>query len=61
MRNGISGSGLGLHIVRKLVIAMGGNVWIESATPTASGTRVVLEFRLTEPTKQDNLVDEIAY
>ncbi len=61
MHNGISGSGLGLHIVRKLVIAMGGNVWIESATPAASGTRVVLELRLAEPTRQDDLVDEIAH
>ncbi|TML00580.1 MAG: two-component sensor histidine kinase, partial [Actinobacteria bacterium] len=61
MRNGISGSRLGLHIVRKLVIAMGTNIWIESATPAASGTRVVLELRLAEPTRQDDLVDEIAY
>jgi signal transduction histidine kinase len=60
MRNGIGGSGLGLHIVRKLVIAMGGNVWIESATPTAYGTRVVLELPLAEPTRQDDL-DEIAH
>jgi signal transduction histidine kinase len=61
MRNGISGSGLGLHIVRKLVIAMGGNIWIESATPATSGTRVVLELRLAELTRPDHLADETAH
>ncbi len=39
---------------------MGGNVWIESAAPAASGTRVVLDLRLAEPTKHHDLVDEIA-
>ena len=41
----ISGTGIGLSVVRELVEAMGGRCWIEAP---AAGTRVIIEFSARE-------------
>jgi len=48
MRRGIGGSGLGLYIVRGLVEAMRGRVWIEPTALGAPGTAVVVELPRSE-------------
>jgi signal transduction histidine kinase len=42
-RNGISGTGLGLYVARRLAEAMGGRTWLE---PAATGTGIVACFEL---------------
>ena len=49
MRRGIGGSGLGLYIVRGLVEAMRGRVWIEPGALGAPGTAVVVELPRSLP------------
>jgi len=49
MRRGIGGSGLGLYIVRGLVDAMRGRVWIEPTALGARGTAVVVELPRSAP------------
>jgi signal transduction histidine kinase len=52
MTRGVSGSGLGLYIVRGLVEAMGGRVWIEAANEDGTGASVHLKLpRDTQPRK----------
>ncbi|MDP9257540.1 MAG: HAMP domain-containing histidine kinase [Actinomycetota bacterium] len=53
MRNGVSGSGLGLHIVRGLIDAMNGRVWIEPTRPDGSGVTVIVELRSAEAAGTD--------
>jgi len=52
MRGGVGGSGLGLHIVRGLLRAMGGDAWIEESQADGRGTTVVLELRLASQPEQ---------
>lgn len=52
-RNGVSGSGLGLHIVRGLIDAMNGRVWIEPTRPDGSGVTVIVELRSAEAVGTD--------
>ena len=42
-----TGTGLGLSVVRQIVLACSGRVWIEEA-PSGRGTRVVIELGAAE-------------
>lgn len=46
---GISGTGLGLHIVREIVLGHGGDVWVESALGSGTTFFVALPFAPIQP------------
>ena len=59
MTNGISGSGLGLHIARGLTAAMAGKTWIEPTHHDGTGTTIHLQLQLANP-KQHSPSSELA-
>jgi signal transduction histidine kinase/signal recognition particle receptor subunit beta len=46
---GVSGTGLGLHIVREVVLGHGGTVWVESEQDVGSRFRMLLPFEPVMP------------
>jgi len=49
MTSGIGGSGLGLHIARGLIAAMGGDTWIEPTHPDGSGATILFQLQPANP------------
>jgi signal transduction histidine kinase len=60
MHNGISGSGLGLHVARGLTTAMAGATWIEPTHPDGTGTTIHLQLPLANPNHQHPRSTELA-
>ena len=46
---GVSGTGLGLHIVKEIVLGHGGNVWVESVAGVGSKFRIALPYEPEMP------------